>query len=100
MADAADPYDLDRFIQAEERGYEQALSEVKDGRGYQVLGTSWLVTKPTPTGSPVKSHYPLSSLSSPSTRFLPTLCQRTVQNGPHKHQRNAGSLPRTAFPPI
>jgi hypothetical protein len=55
VADAADPYDLDRFIQAEERCYEQTLSEVKDGRGCQVLGTSWLVTKPTPTGSPVKS---------------------------------------------
>jgi uncharacterized protein (DUF1810 family) len=32
MADAADPYDLNRFVQAQERCYEQALSEVKNGR--------------------------------------------------------------------
>jgi uncharacterized protein (DUF1810 family) len=29
---AADPYDLSRFIQAQERDYEQALSEIRSGR--------------------------------------------------------------------
>jgi len=32
MADAGDPHDLDRFVQAQERDYERALSEVKNGR--------------------------------------------------------------------
>jgi uncharacterized protein (DUF1810 family) len=29
---AADPYDLARFVQAQERDYEQALSEIRNGR--------------------------------------------------------------------
>ncbi|MBD2097073.1 DUF1810 domain-containing protein [Trichocoleus sp. FACHB-591] len=29
---AGDPYDLNRFVQAQERDYERALSEVKNGR--------------------------------------------------------------------
>jgi uncharacterized protein (DUF1810 family) len=29
---ATDPYDLSRFIQAQERDYEQALSEIRSGR--------------------------------------------------------------------
>nr|WP_290221266.1 DUF1810 domain-containing protein [Trichocoleus desertorum] len=29
---AGDPYDLNRFVQAQERDYERALSEVKSGR--------------------------------------------------------------------
>jgi uncharacterized protein (DUF1810 family) len=32
MTDAGDPYDLNRFVQAQERSYQQALSEVKNGR--------------------------------------------------------------------
>ena len=32
MADADDPYDLNRFVQAQEADYEQALSEIKSGR--------------------------------------------------------------------
>ena len=32
MADTGDPYDLDRFVQAQAHKYEQALSEVKNGR--------------------------------------------------------------------
>ena len=31
-SDAADPYDLNRFVQAQEDTYEQALSEVRRGR--------------------------------------------------------------------
>jgi uncharacterized protein (DUF1810 family) len=30
--DAADPFDLTRFIQAQERVYEQAISEIRSGR--------------------------------------------------------------------
>ena len=30
--DAADPYDLTRFVQAQERDYEQAISEIRSGR--------------------------------------------------------------------
>jgi uncharacterized protein (DUF1810 family) len=30
--DAADPYDLTRFVQAQERDYEQAMSEIRSGR--------------------------------------------------------------------
>lgn len=29
---AADPYDLDRFLQAQKGGYEQALAEIRSGR--------------------------------------------------------------------
>jgi len=29
---AADPYDLARFVRAQERDYEKALSEIRDGR--------------------------------------------------------------------
>lgn len=32
MTDSADPFDLDRFIQAQNRDYERALSEVRAGR--------------------------------------------------------------------
>ena len=32
MADADDPYDLNRFVQAQKADYEQALSEIKSGR--------------------------------------------------------------------
>jgi uncharacterized protein (DUF1810 family) len=32
MADAGDPYDLNRFVQAQKANYEQALSEIKSGR--------------------------------------------------------------------
>jgi uncharacterized protein (DUF1810 family) len=32
MADADDPYDLNRFVQAQKTDYEQALSEIKSGR--------------------------------------------------------------------
>ena len=32
MADAGDPYNLNRFVQAQRHSYEQALSEVKNGR--------------------------------------------------------------------
>jgi uncharacterized protein (DUF1810 family) len=31
MADPADPYDLNRFLEAQERTYEQALSEIRNG---------------------------------------------------------------------
>ena len=30
--DAADPYDLTRFVQAQERDYEQAMAEIRSGR--------------------------------------------------------------------
>jgi len=32
MADAGDPYDLNRFVRAQEVDYEQALAEIKRGR--------------------------------------------------------------------
>jgi uncharacterized protein (DUF1810 family) len=32
MADAGDPYDLNRFVRAQKADYEQALSEIKSGR--------------------------------------------------------------------
>jgi len=32
LADADDPYDLTRFVQAQERDYEQAMSEIRSGR--------------------------------------------------------------------
>jgi len=32
VTDSADPFDLDRFIQAQNRDYERALSEVRAGR--------------------------------------------------------------------
>jgi uncharacterized protein (DUF1810 family) len=32
MADPADPFDLNRFLQAQEDDYEQALAEIKGGR--------------------------------------------------------------------
>lgn len=32
MISAADPYDLTRFVQAQERDYEQAMSEIRSGR--------------------------------------------------------------------
>lgn len=32
MADAGDPYDLNRFVRAQKADYEQALSEIKRGR--------------------------------------------------------------------
>jgi uncharacterized protein (DUF1810 family) len=32
MADVSDPYDLNRFVRAQEADYEQALAEIKRGR--------------------------------------------------------------------
>ena len=32
MADARDPYDLDRFLRAQEHDYQQALAEIRAGR--------------------------------------------------------------------
>jgi uncharacterized protein (DUF1810 family) len=32
MADAADPYDLERFVRAQSDNYDQALTELKEGR--------------------------------------------------------------------
>jgi uncharacterized protein (DUF1810 family) len=32
LISAADPYDLTRFVQAQERDYEQAMSEIRSGR--------------------------------------------------------------------
>jgi uncharacterized protein (DUF1810 family) len=38
MAGSGDPYDLSRFLQAQEDDYEQALSEIKSGRKH----THWM----------------------------------------------------------
>jgi uncharacterized protein (DUF1810 family) len=51
-AGAGDPYDLERFVQAQDEVYEQALSEIRSGRKrshwmwyvfpqFEGLGTSW-----------------------------------------------------------
>ena len=63
MTDAGDPHDLDRFVKAQERRYEQALSEVKNGR--KVTHWMWYIF-PQFDGlgsSPNSKHYSIKSIA-------------------------------------
>jgi uncharacterized protein (DUF1810 family) len=58
---AADPYDLNRFVEAQEYDYQQALSEIKSGRKYSHW--MWYVF-PQLAGlgfSPTSQHYAIKS---------------------------------------
>ncbi len=61
--DAADPFDLTRFIQAQERDYEQALSEIRNGR--KRSHWMWYIF-PQFEGlgfSPTSQHYAIKSIA-------------------------------------
>jgi uncharacterized protein (DUF1810 family) len=65
MTDPADPYDLDRFVQAQARTYEQALSEIRDGE--KVSHWMWFIFPQleglAPNPSPTSRRYSIKSVA-------------------------------------